>query len=169
MTKKKGLELQPGETETPGFPVEASYVFDTDAIIDELQYKPLIRTPYNHRKLPQHYSKGGGVSLTVPDLSMTVPELIQRHTRGLSLGAPRVAFYEGDEDPTGLDGVSIQALDLAEQMERLELAKKQYRQAQKSLYDSQLLARQKAQDLENNPPAPPTPPTDINPPANEPN
>lgn len=53
-------------------------------------------------------------SLTIPDQSMSVREIIRRHSSGLSLNGLRVPEYDGETDPTGLNGRDFRTLDLSE-------------------------------------------------------
>lgn len=71
------------------------------------------RTPYNATMFPKHQETNDGPSMTVPDQSFTVLELLQRHSQGLPLGAPKIESYDGGEDP--LDGLDFTKMDLADQ------------------------------------------------------
>lgn len=76
--------------------------------------KPRIKTQWNQEDMnfKSHYEVNAQPSQTVPDQSMTVLELIQRHASGLPLGAPKVPIYDGDVDD--LNGRDIRTLDLSE-------------------------------------------------------
>lgn len=63
-------------------------------------------------------------SLTVPDLSLTVREIIERHSRGLSLPQSREPLYDGDEDAVSFDDnhedLFDKSLDLVERQELID-------------------------------------------------
>lgn len=63
-------------------------------------------------------------SLTVPDLSLTVREIIERHSRGLSLPHSSEPLYDGDEDAVSFDDnhedIFDQSLDLVERHELMQ-------------------------------------------------
>lgn len=58
-----------------------------------------------------------GVSMTVPDQSMTIQEILQRYARGLPLGGQRVPMYEDDDIGAMPD---IHTMDLADRQEYFE-------------------------------------------------
>jgi hypothetical protein len=59
-------------------------------------------------------------SLTIPDQSMSVRELLQRFANGLPLGGVKEQIYEGEDG----DGIDPRRLDLADRQE-LEIAARQ--------------------------------------------
>lgn len=68
------------------------------------------QTPYYRHKV-----KGENFtlpSLTVPDQTLSIPEILRRYSRGLSLGGMRTPIYEGEDDL--FDGVDPRTLDLSE-------------------------------------------------------
>lgn len=71
------------------------------------------RTPYNATMFPKHAETNNLPSMTVPDQSFTVLELLYRHAAGLPLGAPKIESYDGGEDP--LNGQDFSKMDLADQ------------------------------------------------------
>jgi hypothetical protein len=85
--------------------------------------KPKINYAYGIREKRQ-YQKFTKPSKTVPDQSMSIPELIRRYASGLPLGAPRIPLYEGEDDIT--QGINFQRLDLSEQVDIIRNAKKEY-------------------------------------------
>lgn len=66
-----------------------------------------------------------GESMTVPDMTLTIPELLERHTRGQAIPIAGNAIYSEDELPdlNTLDLVEIQELreDLAADIQKLQM------------------------------------------------
>lgn len=66
------------------------------------------------------YDKGEintGVSMAIPDQSMTIQEILSRHARGLNLGGLRVPIYEEE----GLEGMpDVSKMDLADRQTYFE-------------------------------------------------
>lgn len=77
--------------------------------------KPVIRTPY---KRPATVGERFTLpSRTIPDQTMSIPEILRRYASGLSLDSS-TPIYEGEEDI--LDGVDIRTLDLSERQEFIQ-------------------------------------------------
>lgn len=79
---------------------------------EELRAKPRIRTQYNPPIYKgQHNSQP---SLTVPDQSLTVVQILKQHTKGITFPNGKMELWEGDEelmpDLVGLDLSEIQDL-----------------------------------------------------------
>lgn len=51
-------------------------------------------------------------SQTVPDQTMSVPEILSRYARGLPITMGKVPIYDGEDDP--FNGVNPKTLDLSE-------------------------------------------------------
>lgn len=58
---------------------------------------PRIKTPLNAHLYPHDHEKNEQPSMTVPNQSMTVLEMIQRHRKGLPIDQSRGALYQGEE------------------------------------------------------------------------
>ena len=56
-------------------------------------------------------------SETIPDQSLTIQEILDRHTRGLRTPDSMAGYYDENVDPLNLDGVDFNSLDLAEKMD----------------------------------------------------
>lgn len=88
----------------------------------EKEGKPTVWTPFNYREHPEKWL--GQVftlpSQTIPDQTMSMRELLERHTRGMDLGgiAKEGLFEDEENDPQ--HGINPKTLDLAdiEQMKR---------------------------------------------------
>lgn len=76
------------------------------------------RTQINSCVMEKNYEKNDLPSLTLPDQTMSIPEIMARYAKGLSLGAQKTPIYEGEDDPG--EGVDPRTLDISE---RLDMAK----------------------------------------------
>lgn len=81
------------------------------------------KTPYNANEFPQKPKKFRGVSLTRPDESMTMKEILLRHSRGLPIKGAKVPLYEADENGEGMP--DMRNLDLAEKQELMDSAREE--------------------------------------------
>lgn len=68
---------------------------------------------YNRDKFPDTGEVNDQPSETVPDQSMSIPEILRRYAAGLHIGGSRNPIYEGDDDDI-LGGVDPRKLDLSE-------------------------------------------------------
>lgn len=99
---------------------------------------PKIKTSMNAKKFPLRGETNLKPSITIPDQSMTVKELIDRYTKGLPLGnIQKVPLWMGEEDP--FDGLDPRQLDLAERVQML-------RDSQELIKQSQELLQRKEKD-----------------------
>lgn len=76
-----------------------------------------IKTPFNYMEFEQDHEVNNEPSLTIPDQTMTIPEILERYARGLPIGGSNENEYY-DEDDTLPDP---RTLDLEE---RFQLADK---------------------------------------------
>jgi len=89
-------------------------------------------------------------SLTIPDQSMGIRELIQRYASGLPLGGGKEPIYEGEEG----DGIDPRRLDLAERQEMEIAARKELAEIEERLKSSKAekskskLTEQQIQEIE---------------------
>lgn len=90
--------------------------------------KPKIQTPWSHTVQKE---KGGGKSLTIPDQTMSISEILQRYVRGQSLGghADEGQYYE-DDDARDLD-----RMELTDRMEYIAQRGKEYRDLKQKQQD----------------------------------
>ena len=65
-------------------------------------------------------------SMTIPDQTLSIPEIMERFARGLPLGGANVELWEGEDDE--LDGVDLKTLDLSE---RYDLVKRRKEELEK--------------------------------------
>lgn len=85
------------------------------------------RNQYNNREFERDNEKFTLPSMTIPDQSMSIKEILERYARGLPMDG-KVPIYEGEDG----DGIDPRRLDLAERehlkkvyTEELEEIKKQ--------------------------------------------
>lgn len=69
-------------------------------------------------------------SLTIPDQTMTIRELIERHVRGLPLDEGKIPIYNGEED----DLPDLRTLDLSE-IAQLKQSNQEYIKEQEITYN----------------------------------
>lgn len=55
------------------------------------------KTQWNSNEFPSNYEKVSSLSMTIPDQSMTVKEIMDRYARGLPVSGERVPVYHGEE------------------------------------------------------------------------
>lgn len=57
------------------------------------------KTQWNADKFPPVLiERGGGLSMTVPDQSLSVKEIMFRYSKGLPIGGERVPIYHGEDE-----------------------------------------------------------------------
>jgi len=67
-----------------------------------------INNPFNYSG--PHMEENNKPSLTIPEQTMTVRQLIERHVRGLPLDGAKIPIFNGEED----DMPDLRTLDLSE-------------------------------------------------------
>lgn len=100
---------------------------------------PIIRTPYTSKYYPKKMEVNNDPSLTVPDMSMSIEELVTRSAHGLPLDGAKVPLYEGDENVMP----DLARLDLAERQSLLEETRDEIDAINKRIKER----RQKAQQM----------------------
>lgn len=88
-------------------------------------------------------------SLTIPDQSMTVQTILDRHTRGLGLGNMTTPVYNLDDEGNELIQTDWQRLDISERVERLAQAKAYTDALRQKLSDDQSNKQKALQAPEN--------------------
>jgi hypothetical protein len=71
---------------------------------------------YDYKEIINEKNKG--IGQTIPDQNMSVREILQRHSRGMSLGAIKTPIFDIDDDTP-----DIRTLDLSERAEYAQYAK----------------------------------------------
>jgi len=101
---------------------------------------------YDYDYKQTQYEVIKGPSLTVPDQTMTIKQIIDRYARGLSTGGQKVPLYEGEEDL--LEGINWQTLDLAEKQAIKENFAQELNQIQLKINEQASKRKQKATKTE---------------------
>lgn len=102
--------------------------------------KPKIFNHFNREERPiREYTVTP--SLTVPDQSMTIREILERYARGLPLEAGKVPIYHGEDNPT----VDLNAMELTDRMDFIQETMEKGEKAKKDL-DEQKQARKKKKE-----------------------
>lgn len=100
------------------------------------------KTQYNKNEFKNGYEKGGGLSKTIPDQALTVPQIMERNKRGLTIPMAKQVFHELDENDQGQITPDLAKMDFAEiqelkaqniaQIEQLRLDMQEYQEQQKA-------------------------------------
>lgn len=78
-----------------------------------------IKTSLNANEFAKDYEVNDLPSLTIPDQTMTIPEILERYARGLPIGGVNEGYYDEEDDlpdPRTLD--LEERAQLVEQFER---------------------------------------------------
>lgn len=78
----------------------------------------LVKNSLNAREFPKNYEVSGGVSMTIPEQTMSIREIMKRFAAGLPIDGEKVPIYEGEES----DLPDLKYMDLAERQEFVENA-----------------------------------------------
>lgn len=88
---------------------------------EKIEYKSQFRNPSNYEfgQFHKDIEEKTGISMTVPDLSYTVREILEKFTRGVPMELNNEGTYEELEDFTGLEPEN--AIDITEVEEQLSV------------------------------------------------
>lgn len=102
--------------------------------------QPRFKSHYNAELFPPSGERNVQPSLAVPDMALSLQEIIKRHTRGLPIYGSEMNF-ETSFDPLG--GRHINSLDIEEVWQIAEASRKKYKEAQdKYIADQKLKQHQ---------------------------
>jgi hypothetical protein len=90
--------------------------------------KPRFKSHYNTNQFPTQGERNILPSLAVPDMALTVQEIIKRHTRGIPIFMHNNGTYQDGPDP--LNGRDINTLDIEEIQQIATQARERYTAAQ---------------------------------------
>ena len=76
---------------------------------------PRIKTQWNKHLFPDYYEVNNDPSLTVPDQTMSIKEIMVRYARGIPFDNTKIPIYDGEDDI--LEGIDWRTLDLSEREE----------------------------------------------------
>lgn len=102
----------------------------TNPPVTDPAQKPFIRTQWNRHLHARRYERFKQPSMTIPDQTMTISELLRRHANGLPYSGPQVPVY--DEN---IDGEDPDFDDYMPDLSKMDLA------------DAQLYREQALQDI----------------------
>lgn len=102
--------------------------------------KPMFKTNYNAHKFSPRLERTTKPSITVPDQTMSVKEILDNFTRGIMPRDGRVPLYSGGSEY--LDGVHPDSLDISEKFEIFQKAQHEFYEKKKSMEEK---AKQKEQ------------------------
>jgi len=85
---------------------------------------------------PQQRESGFSGTCTVPDQSLTIKQILERHTRGQRIPDKLIGYYDDEQDPLGLDGTNWETLDLSEKYDVMRQQKEKVA-ALKADFDTQ--------------------------------
>lgn len=57
-----------------------------------------IKTPYNYMEFDRDDEVNDEPSLTIPDQTLSIPEILERYARGLPIGGANEGYYDEDDD-----------------------------------------------------------------------
>lgn len=77
------------------------------------------KTPWNAWQFPKKYEINDQPSMTIPDQTMSMQEILRRFASGLPIQGAKVPEYTGEDD----DMPDMEHMDLAERQEVLEAAR----------------------------------------------
>lgn len=75
-----------------------------------------IKTSMNANTFAKNYEKNNKPSLTIPDQTMSMRTILERHARGLPISGIKTPIWNGEDD----DLPDFRTLDLAERQELAE-------------------------------------------------
>lgn len=82
----------------------------------------MFQTQYNRKSFPDSRNElPVGKSMTIPDQTLSIKQILDRYARGLPLGGAKEPIYEGEEDFTP----DLEHMDLADRQEYLENVEKE--------------------------------------------
>lgn len=90
---------------------------------------PVIRTQYNSRYHPKKQEINDEPSMTVPDMAMSINEIMKRFANGMPIDGGKVPMYEEEGDVMRSD--EYKKLDLAEREEYMESVRQELIDIQK--------------------------------------
>lgn len=77
----------------------------------------MIKHSLNYNTFPKKYERNYMPSLTIPDQTMSIRTILERHSRGLPIDGVKVPIWDGEEN----DLPDWRRLDLAERQELAHL------------------------------------------------
>lgn len=106
------------------------------------------KTKYNAKRFPDQGEVNTEPSMTIPDQSLTVAELVYRFTHGQPLGGQRTPLYDDDQEINY--PANWEKLDISEKYQFMYERQKEYQDLAESLNlkKNQLLKEKQDQEIE---------------------
>lgn len=139
-----------GDVVVPG--VQISQVLKTDEdtgeVLEqlELEFPDIVKNSLNADTYSKRYEMNNLPSMTVPDQSLTIREIMRRFASGLPIDGEKVPMYDEENEENDLPDLS--RMDLAEREEYIESAKTELAALHVKLNAAQ---RKKAEKAEKSP------------------
>lgn len=153
MARKRGLSHEERESLNKG----AEPLTGDDAIVGthivgqpelfqvpEAVTLPRYRNQANYTLFKNPGEKNNGISKTTPDMTLSMREMVRRHTKGLHIDGGRVPIFNGPDD----DLPDLNTLDLADRQIVLENVEKEIREINERKIKTAREAQKKRQDAE---------------------
>lgn len=88
---------------------------------------------------PKYKEKNVGISMTVPDESMTIREIMKKHVSGMRIAdsLQRQGYYEEDVDHDSPDMEKVKNQDIFDRVERLNFEKSKQQSIQNQIQKNQ--------------------------------
>lgn len=103
------------------------------------------KTQYNHKPSKEDLEHNFGPSLTVPDQSLSVSELLRRHRAGLPIDGKKMTFYDDEGNQETMEFPDVRKMDISEIQEMIEKNREYIKELQESVETANLLIREKEQ------------------------
>lgn len=101
---------------------------------------PLVKNSLNAKLFPKNYERNNLPSMTIPDQSLSVKDILKRYARGLPLYQnPQQPIYEGDE----MELPDLRKMDLAEIQELREYTQEKIKTTRENLEQQARKLREK--------------------------
>lgn len=93
-----------------------------------------VKNSLNAENFEKNYRENIGPSMTVPDQTMSIRTILERHSRGMPIPPGRQELYEGDES----SGLELNTMDLTEKQELYERSQEVIAEAKKRKQDKEV-------------------------------
>lgn len=112
-----------------------------------VQQLPVFKTPFNRQAFPRRYETNELPSMTSPDKTLTIKQIIDRFQKGLPLLGQKTPTYIGEGHETAVEddillGYNWDTFDLSEKHEIIKQASTDLKKLNKGIEDSRKEARE---------------------------
>lgn len=114
---------------------ETNFDADTGEVLEPVRLQRRVRNWLNYQDELIIHEVNTLPSLTIPDQTLSVKDILDRHTRGLPFTNASTPVYNLDDEGNELMPVDWQRLDISERVERLEQAKAYTERLRKQMDD----------------------------------